>query len=465
MTKWQPDLQSHAGPRYMAIAEALAEDINEGALKAGDRLPTHRDLAWDLGVTVGTVSRAYAEAERRGLISGEVGRGTFVRNPGTAERLLLTSDEESEGQGDILMNFAFPPPCGQEQYYGAALDSLAKDPDLATLFDYHPHAGLARHRAAGAAWLARSGVEVEPRHVVLTAGAQNAIAVSLASLTQPGDRLLCEQLVYAGVQPLARHYGLRLEGVALDEEGLCPDALEAACQGNGIAALYCVPTYQNPTTATMSEARRREIVAVAERHDLTIIEDDIFGLLAEQRMTPLKALAPERVLFLTSLSKSVAPALRVGFLAGPTRMTDRLSAAMRAICWMAPPLTGEIAARWIEDGTADEMLQAHRREADARLALAHEILGPWSPLGPPGAISIWLTLPEPWRSADFAAEAQRRSVIVTPAEACTVGRQTVTHAVKISLGPPRTRARLKEGLKRLAAILRAGPRESFVDAL
>ena len=146
-------------------------------------------------------------------------------------------------------------------------------------------------------------------------------------------------------------------------------------------------------------------------------------------------------------------------------MTDRLSAAMRAICWMAPPLTGEIAARWIEDGTADEMLQAHRREADARLALAHEILGPWSPLGPPGAISIWLTLPEPWRSADFAAEAQRRGVIVTPAEACTVGRQTVAHAVKISLGPPRTRARLKEGLNRLAEILRAGPRENFVDAL
>ena len=463
MTKWQPNLAEIAGPRYLAIAEALAHDIAEGALQAGERLPTHRDLAWDLGVTVGTVSRAYAEAERRGLISGEVGRGTFVRNPSGGERLLLS--EADEGEGDILLNFAFPPPCGEERHYGPALAALAKDPGVATLFDYHPHAGLARHRAAGAAWLARSGVEADPRHVVLTAGAQNAIAVSLATLTQPGDRVLCEQLVYPGILPLARHYGLRLEGVALDEQGLCPEALEAACQNNGVAALYCVPSYQNPTTAIMSEARRREIVAVAERHDLTIIEDDIFGLMSEERMTPLKALAPERVLFLTSLSKSVAPALRVGFLAGPPALSDRLAATLRAICWMAPPLTAELAARWIEDGTADEILRERRREANARLAIAHEILAPWSPLGPRGAISLWLHLPEPWRSADFAAEAQRRGVVVSPAEACTVGRQTVAHAVKISLGPPRTRARLQEGLERLAAMLKAGPREGFVDAL
>lgn len=463
MTNWQPDLAEISGPRYLAIADALARDIGEGALRVGERLPTHRDLAWDLGVTVGTVSRAYAEAERRGLISGEVGRGTFVRNPGSGERLLLA--EADEGDGDILMNFAFPPPCGEERHYGPALEALAKDPAVATLFDYHPHAGLPRHRAAGAAWLARSGVEADPRHVVLTAGAQNAIAVSLATLTQPGDRVLCEELVYPGIMPLARHYGLRLEGITIDEEGLCPKALEAACQNNGATALYCVPTFQNPTTAIMSEGRRRTIVEIAERHDLTIIEDDIFALMSEQRMMPLKALAPERVLFLTSLSKSVAPALRVGFLAGPPALTDRLTATLRAICWMAPPLTAELAARWIEDGTADEILRERRREANARLAMAHDVLGPWSPLGPPGAISIWLPLPEPWRSADFAAEAQRHGVIVSPAEACTVGRQTVAHAVKISLGPPRSRARLKEGLQRLAAMLKAGPREGFVDAL
>lgn len=472
MTKWQPDLAALSGPRYVAIAEALARDIDAGRLKAGERLPTHRDLAWTLGVTIGTVSRAYAEAERRGLINGEVGRGTFVRLPQGRERLLLPSDEETADAsaneasgGEIRLNFAFPPPCGEDRYFGPALKALADDPILPSLFQYLPHSGLPRHRAIGAAWLKRSGVEVEPRDLVLTAGAQNAIAVCLASVTQPGDRVLCAQLEYAGLPALARHYGLRLDGVAIDEEGILPDALETACHSGGAKVLYCVPTYQNPTTGIMSEARRREIVAVAERNGLTIIEDDIFGLLSEETHTPLQALAPERTVFLTSLSKIIAPALRIGYLAGPRALTDRLATAMRAICWMAVPLTAELASRWIEDGTADEILAARRREAAARRALALEILGRWTPQASPGAVMLWLPLPEPWRSSDFAAEAQRRGVVVTPAEVCAVGRHTVAHAVKVSLGPPRDRAELEEGLRRIAAVLEDGPSDAFADAL
>ena len=477
MTKWQPDLAGADGPRYVAIAEALARDIDGGRLQAGDRLPTHRDLAWTLGVTIGTVSRAYAEAERRGLISGEVGRGTFVRFPPGRERLLLPSTLEGEeheglndphasGSGDeIKLNFAYPPPCGEDRYFAPALHAVAEDPILPTLFQYNPHSGLLRHRAAGAAWLKRSGVEVEPRHLILTAGAQNAIAVSLAAATKPGDRLLCAQLVYPGVQALARHYGLRLDGVAIDDEGIVPEALETACHSSGASALYVVPTFQNPTTAIMSEARRRAIVAVAERNGLTIIEDDIFGLLSEERHIPLKALAPERTIFLTSLSKIVAPALRIGYLAGPRAMTDRLATAMRALSWMATPLTAELATRWIEDGTADEILVSRRREARARRALALDILGPWQPRCTPGAIMLWLPLPEPWRSSDFAAEAQRRGVIVTPAEVCAVGRHTIAHAAKISLGPPRDRAELEDGLRRLAGLLQDGPVDAFADAL
>ena len=472
MTKWQPDLASSSGPRYVAIAEALSRDIDSGLLEAGERLPTHRDLAWTLGVTIGTVSRAYAEAERRGLISGEVGRGTFVRFPPGRERLLLPSEEAraeagtNEGGGsEIKLNFAFPPPCGEDQYFAPALRALAEDPLLPTLFQYQPHSGLLRHRAAGAAWLRRSGLEVDPQHLILTAGAQNAIAVSLAAATKPGDRLLCAQLVYPGVQALTRHYGLRLDGVAIDDEGILPDALETACHSTGASALYCVPTYQNPTTGIMSEDRRRAIVEVAERNGLIIIEDDIFGLLSERRHIPLKALAPERTIFLTSLSKIVAPALRIGFLSGPESMTDRLATAMRALSWMATPLTAELATRWIEDGTADRILEARRREAAARRALALDILAPWQPRATPGAIMVWLSLPEPWRSSDFALEAQRRGVIVTPAEICAVGRQTVAHAVKVSLGPPRDRAELEEGLRRLAGLLEDGPSDAFADAL
>ncbi len=464
MTKWMPALQERTGPRYLAIADALSDDITAGRLTAGDRLPTHRDLAWDLGVTVGTVSRAYAEAERRGLISGEVGRGTYVRTPALSERQMTLSEEDA-ANGIVNLNFAFPPPAGHERYVGATLEAIARDPQAAQLFDYQPHAGRGAHRAAGAAWLARSGVKVSPDEVIVTAGAQHAIAVCLAALTRPGDRVICAALTYAGLQSVARMLGLRLEGLAMDADGIRPDALAAACQSNDVKALYCIPTFQNPTTAVMPESRRRDIAAVAREFDLPVIEDDIFALLSQQPVTPIKNLAPDQGYFLTSLSKSVAPGLRVGFATGPAHAAERLAGAVRATTWMAPPLMAEIAARWILDGTAERLLEAHREEAAARRALALDILGRWRPACPPGAISLWLHLPDPWRSSDFALEAARQGIIVSPAETFTIGRQTVAHAVKISFGPPKERTVLADALKRLAALIEAGPSEGFRASL
>jgi len=465
MTNWLPDLSAFPGPRYQAIAAALAADVAAGRLKPGERLPTHRDLAWNLGVTVGTVSRAYAEAERRGLTSGEVGRGTYVRHAGAAERHIMMRDPAPGADAPINMNFAFPPPGEEARYFGATLAALSREPDVAALLDYQPHAGLLRHRAAGAAWLARSGVEVPPERVVVTGGAQHGIAVCLAAVTQPGDRVLCEALTYPGVQSIARLLGLRFEGVAFDDQGLKPEAVDAACRANEVKALYCVPTCQNPTTAIMPEARRREIAEVAKRHDIAIIEDDIFTLLFDAAPPPVQAFAPEHTYFLTSLSKSVAPGLRVGYATGPARAAERLASAVRATCWMATPLTAEIATRWVLDGSAERILKSRQRESAARRELALDILGKWQPACPPGSIYLWMTLPEPWRSADFALEAQRRGVAVTPAEVCAIGRQTMEYGVKVCLGPPRDRAELADGLQRLATLIESAPADRFAQAL
>ncbi len=460
MTTWQPNLEGRTGPRYIAIAEALATDLAAGRFRAGERLPTHRDLAWRLGVTVGTVSRAYAEAGRRGLVSGEVGRGTFVRVAMPREAQVMTVPGEAE-PGFIDLNFNFPPSGGEEQALRATLSALAAAPDSAALLAYQSHAGLPAHRAAASQWLARYGLEAAPERIAITAGAQHAILVTFAALTRPGDRVLTEALSYPGVQLAARMLGLRLDGLPLDGEGLLPEAFEAACRNNDVKALYCIPTLQNPTTVTLPEARRRTIAEIATRYGVAIIEDDIFRLMAPEAPPPISSFAPERGYFITSLSKTTAPGLRIGFVAAPEGGFERITAALRTACWMATPLTAEIATRWIQDGTATRILEVRRTEMDARRRQVLAALHGHQFDCPNGSLHIWLHLPEPWRSTEFTAEAKRRGVGVTPAEAFAVGRSNLTHAVRLCHGAPDNRKTLDQALAVIGELLTETPPEPY----
>ncbi|HEY5598555.1 MAG TPA: PLP-dependent aminotransferase family protein, partial [Kiloniellales bacterium] len=376
MTTWQPNLARSIGPRYVAIADALAADIAAGLCKQGERLPTHRELAWRLGVTIGTVSRAYAEAARRGLISGEVGRGTYVRTVAPAVAQAMAGGA-SEAEAAIDMTLNFPPAVGLSAVLADTLRAMAADPGTPALLRYHPNGGLAAHRAAGAEWLARSGVSVPAERVLVTAGAQHGVTVVLAALTRPGDRILTEEITYPGVQLIARLLGLQLDPLSLDEHGIQPEALEAACRRGGHRALYCIPTLHNPTTATMPAERRQAIVDIARRHGLPIVEDDIFRRLAVTPPPTLWSLAPELVYYVTGLSKTTAPGLRVGFVAAPTVAVDRLASAIRTTCWIAPPVAVDIASRWIADGTAERILEESLRESAWRRQRALQCLRRW----------------------------------------------------------------------------------------
>src|SRR6185503_12920687 len=270
MTMWSPRLESRKGPRYLAIVEALADDFAAGQLPHGTRLPTHRDLAESLGVTVGTVSRAYAEAARRGLVSGEVGRGTFVRGP---------VSETAGDDGDVcdLSQNHPPEPAARPQRAALvkALASLTANGDVGALLDYPAAGGGAADREAGAAWIARAGLRVSPDEVLVCTGSQHGLTIVLATLLEPGDVLLTESLTYAGLQPVAGLLRLRLRGLPIDAFGLRPDGLAKACREGGMKAVYLIPTLHNPTTAVMPEGRRREIADVARAHGLRIVEDDV----------------------------------------------------------------------------------------------------------------------------------------------------------------------------------------------
>ncbi len=455
MTMWTPDISGRTGPRYKAIADALAEDVASGRLATGDRLPTHRELAEQLDLTVGTVTRAYAEAERRGLLRGEVGRGTFVwADDDRFDPLLEPAREADAGLIDLGLNL--PLDC-EGPDLAEVLRELGNRTDLDLLLSYQPFTGSDRYRRMGVDWIARHGLTVAPEQVVITAGAQHAIVVALSALCRPGDVVLSEVLTYPGLKTAASLLGLEAAPVTMDEEGLLPDDLDRAVKETGARVLYCMPTLHNPTTATMSAERRAAVAEVARRHDLHVIEDDVHGLLAPNSPPPLMSLIPERTLYIASTSKVLAGGLRVAFVASPRDLVERLAFAVAASMWALPALSLEVAARWIADGTAEVITDRKREEATARQELAQRILpaGRFQTAGQ--SYFLWLALPAPWRVDHFVRAARDRGVLVASAEAFTTGRAEPPAAVRVSLSAPSERTQVAAGLQTLADMLEQGP--------
>ena len=452
---WKPESISPLGPVYVAIADALARDVQSGRLKPGERLPTHRALARDLSVNVVTVTRAYQEAARRGLVEGEVGRGTFVRE--REERVLPGMPIEGEAPSMIDFNFNVP-----EGDFGlldlpGTFRSLASDPELAHLATGYSPGGFESHRRAGAAWMSRAGVDTDPERTLVTAGVQHAMTVVFSALLEPGDTLLVEELTYPGVKAIGSLLHLKLVPLPMDGEGILPDAFELACKKGVARALYLEPTVQNPTGCIASDERRRALADLARRYRMPVVEDDTAGYLCEDPPAPLAARIPELTYFLGGTSKSIAAGLRIGYVHCPPGKAERVTANIAATTWMAPPLMAELAARWIEDGSADAMVRYKRAETAARRELFAKHLGHLPLASHPCSSHVWLPLPAPWRGEDFAAQARSAGVAVTPAAPFVVGRASAPHAVRIALGRPRERGEVERGLQVLAGILTGAP--------
>ena len=456
MTIWCPDLSLLPGPRYKALAEAIDTAIGEGELAPGRKLPPQRDLAFRLGVTVGTVSRAYALAEQRGLVKGEVGRGTFVKSG--AEALGFRNPVEDGADDLIKLTVNSQPDHGIQKLVASSLNLLASSGQpIGELLAYTPRVGLDQHRDAAARWASRVGVTFLPERSLITGGAHQAIAVTLAGLARAGDTVLCEQLAYSGFKRVAMRLGLTLLGVALDSEGIRPDALEGACRSSGAKVLMLNPTTHNPTTSTMSGERRRAIVSIAERHNLILMEDDVYGQLPEDRPPPLAALAPERTVYITTASKIVAPSLRFGILVAPERLFDRLADAQSDLFLTCPALMAALFTQWLDDGTADHLVERQRVEAAARQRLATECLDGIAYDAEPLSYHLWLPLPAPWRSSTFVDAMRLRGVAVDPAFIFAVGPEPEPHAIRISLSAAKTRERLRQALQVVRETLNAGP--------
>jgi DNA-binding transcriptional MocR family regulator len=456
MTDWVPTLAAIPGPRYLAFVSALETDIASGRIKPGMRLLPQRDMAQRLELSVGTISKAYTEAEQRGLISGEVGRGTFVQRRRPEARGL--------GPSESTINLALnvPPYTGEDDVIAAVLAEIVADGEMSNLLGYLPHQGLRRHREAMVLWLSSLGVTADADHLFITHGGQHALSMALGMVAQPTDIVLTESYTYSGMLALSAQCGYRLHGVATDASGLIPENLDRAFTETKARVLYCMPTLQTPTGALMPPGRRKSIAEIVRKHDAYLLEDDAYGYLLSPPLPPISRLIPERSFTIVSFAKCLAPGLRIAAMIAPEAFRDRSINALRATGWMAVPVMAEVVSRLIHNGGLARQAKLKREKAAIRDAIVRRILKAWLPAatGTPG-FHIWLPLPAGRTLAALIAQAAQAGITLAPPG--TLQRmERESLGVRLCLGAPATEADLERALIEIRRILEMAEAISFV---
>jgi DNA-binding transcriptional MocR family regulator len=461
MTIWPPKSQDLKRPAYRSLAERVVRAVEAGELKNGDRLPTHRELAYQLGLSVQTVSRAYEELIRRGTIAGEVGRGTFVRAGQTETRTPFLPD----GQDDASMVDCsiLKPVCDfvHMQYMNTALAKLGENTPETAVFSFRPSTALNRYRDVAASWLTRCGLTAPAEAIQLTNGATPAMTIALLTSTNPGELVVTERLGHHTLKPLTRYLGLRLQGLEIDREGILPDDFERVCATSAVKTLYVMPSGLNPTATMMSLERRQALCAVARKYDVLIVENDAWGPVQPKRPVPIAALAPERTFYFTSFTKCIMPGLRTGYLVVPETLGSAANNRQLVTNWMATPILAEIASRWIDDGTALTLLKWQMKALGRRNALAAQVLGDIDFFASPNGMHIWLPLPHSWNEEAFVAHARLNGVAVAPGSSFALSDPVKSPGVRVCLGATSETA-LQRGLEVIARLAKNQPEPALL---
>ncbi len=434
--------------RYKQLVDRLSQDIRQGRLKPGTALPTHRRLATREGISLATATRTYAELQAMGLVAGEVGRGTFVREPVR----LGEGVEMHVESGDLVdLTFNYPTLPEQADLLRSALRQLATAGDLESVLRYQPHAGRTHERALVAAHLKSRGLSVTAEDVLIVSGAIHGLAVAAMSLLQPGDVLAVDALSYPGIKVVAEMCRLELVAIPVKPSGTDLDALESLCRSRKVRAVFCMPTLHNPLGWVMSEVQRLALIAVARRHGLLLLEDGAYAFLEAKAPPPLAALAPDITVYVSSLSKSVGSGLRFGFVSAPAALVPKINRAIRATVWNTPGVVTSICCSWLQDGTVIRLEQEKRRDAKARQAIAAKVLDGLGMAGHPASYFVWLPMPEEVRAEAVAMRLKEQNILVSTATPYAMASQP-PHAIRLALGSV-SHARLKQALETVARVL------------
>jgi DNA-binding transcriptional MocR family regulator len=403
---------------------------------------------------VQTVSRAYEELIRRGLVSGEIGRGSFVQT----QRREPEPPYLPERPGEVVDLSILKPVCESMhlERMKEALGWLAETLPASSALSFRPNMVFPRHRAIAVEWLRLCGIDISPQNISVTNGATAAMTVALMSVAPPGSTVATEAIGHHTLVPLARYLGFNLEGLPIDDNGILPEALDEACRHSDIRAVFVQPSVINPTATLMGSVRRAELAEVARRHDIAIIENDVLGPLVEDRAPPLAYFAPERTLYVTSFTKVTVPGLRIGYLAAPDRHVAAVANRHLVSNWMATPMVAEIASKWVSDGTAMELVRWQRAALRSRQEIAAEVMGEIRYRSQRDGLHLWLELPDDRSEEGFVAQARLQGVAIAPGQSFRIADAPWKPAVRISLGST-TEGELRAGLGVVTKLLLGDP--------
>lgn len=450
MTIWKPTPDRLRRPAYLSLADQFARAIAENVLPAGTRLIPHRRLADDLGLSVQTVSRAYEELIRRGLVVGEVGRGSFVLPVGGENRPPYLAERLGE-----LVDLSILKPVTDRSHADRFRDGmqwLAQNMSDSSALSFRPNSVLPYHRRVACDWLARSGIDASPDTITITDGATSAITTAVMTAVPPGGTLAAAALTHHLLMPLSKYLGLHLEALPVDDQGIIPAALDQLARRGNLRAIYMQPAAINPMAIMMPIDRRHEIVDIARRHDLLIIENDMLNALIVDRPPPLATLAPERVIHISGFTKMTMPGLRLAYLSSPPRIAPGVANRHLVTNWMATPAMVELLSHWINDGTVDALIAWQRAALADRHAIARQVLAGTPYRAHPQSLHIWLELPPGRDEDDFVAQARLLGVAIASGRAFRLSEKDRRDAVRIALGSTGA-DELRHGLQLVAQTL------------
>ena len=417
--------------RYKAVVDRYAQAIRSGQLPAGSRLPTHRTLAADERLSLATATRVYRELEEMGLVSGETGRGTFVRDlalpPGHGV------DQQVVAADVVDLNFNYPSLPAQGDVLRETLRQLAMAGDIDSHLRYQPHAGRLAERDIIARHLTCQHFAPDAENVLIVNGAQHGLAVTVMGLLRPGDVVAVDALTYSGFKALAALYHLELAAIPCRPEGPDLQALHTLCQQRRVRAVYTMPTLHNPLGWVLNAGQRQALADLARQHDLLIIEDAAYARLVSRPPPPVVSYAPERTVYVTGFSKNIATGLRVGVVISPPRYRPEIERAIRATTWNTPTLISSLICAWIEDGTVARFETQKRQDARQRQQVVREVLCGLPVVSHPDSYFVWLPLGEESRADRLANALMERRISVSTAEPFCVSA-TIPQALRIALG-------------------------------
>lgn len=453
---WKPKIEKSTTPIYLAIADQLEKDIRKGILAPGTKLPPQRELADFLDVNLSTVSRAFKKCEQNGLICASVGSGTFVSSDVAVNTILL---HHHDANRLIELGSVFPDASANEEI-AAYIKNMTAEPDFGRLFQYGLFGGTMWQKQAAVKWIKKTGYQTQPQKILLANGGQNAIFAILAGLFHSGDKIGTDPVTYPGIKTAAKMLNIQLVPIQQKNGEITEEGLLYTYKNENIKGIYLIPDYHNPTTHNMSLDTRKMVAATAQEKGLIIIEDAINSLLTPNPLPSIAAYAPENVLHITSLSKTVAPGLRLAFITTPDAFRKQMEVALYNMNITVSPFMAELAARMIHDETAERIVQKRRIYTQEQNAIVDRCLNGYSISGDHDANFRWLMLPEKFTGESFELCAYHAGVQVYAAERFTVGKTKPQRAVRMAITAPEDAAQLEEALKIIRNLLESSHDEA-----